>query len=63
MEEEDNLPLHTPDQEFVPRKMDNLSVEELTEYIARIETEIARAREMITAKQKMREGAENVFKK
>ena len=63
MEEEDDLPLHTPDQEFVPSKMDNLSVEELTEYIARMEAEIARAREMIAAKQKMREGAESVFKK
>jgi uncharacterized small protein (DUF1192 family) len=43
--------------------MDNLSVEELTEYIARMEAEIARAREVIAAKQKMREGAESVFKK
>ena len=63
MGEEDDLPLHTSDQEFVPSKMDNLSVEELTEYIARMEAEIARAREMIAAKQKMREGAESVFKK
>ena len=44
MEDEDGLPLPTPDRGFVPRKMETLSVEELTEYIARMEAEIARAR-------------------
>ncbi len=63
MEEEDNLPLHTPDQGFTPRKLDTLSVEELTEYIAQMEAEIARVREMIEAKKQVREGAENLFKK
>ena len=61
--EEDSLPLHTPDQGFVPRKIDTLSVEELTEYIAKMEAEIARVREMVVAKKKVREGAESLFKK
>ena len=61
--EEDSLPLHTPDQGFVPRNIDTLSVEELTEYIAKMEAEIARVREMVVAKKKVREGAESLFKK
>ena len=63
MEDEDGLPLPTPDRGFVPRKMETLSVEELTEYIARMEAEIARARGMIEAKKQVREGAESLFKK
>ena len=61
--EEDGLPPHTPDQGFVPRKIDTLSVEELTGYIAKMEAEIARVREMVVAKKQVREGAESLFKK
>jgi uncharacterized small protein (DUF1192 family) len=61
--EEDGLPLHTPNQGFVPRKIDTLSVEELTEYIAKMEAEISRVREMVVAKKQVREGAESLFKK
>ena len=63
MEDEDNLPLHVSDQSFTPRKMDTLSVEELTEYIIQMETEITCAREMIEAKKQLRDGAEGLFKK
>ncbi len=46
-----------------PRKdLQPLSVEELSEYIAALEAEIARARDMIAAKQKDRLGAEGLFK-
>jgi uncharacterized small protein (DUF1192 family) len=38
-------------------------VEELTEYIAKMKAEIARVREMVVAKKKVREGAESLFKK
>ena len=61
--EEDSLPLHTPNQGFVPCKIDTLSVEELTEYIAKMEVEISRVREMVVAKKQVREGAESLFKK
>ncbi len=63
MEDEDNLPLHASDQSFTPRTMDTLSVEELTEYIIQMETEITRARAMIEAKKQLRDGAEGLFKK
>jgi uncharacterized small protein (DUF1192 family) len=63
MEDEDNLPLHASDQSFTPRKMDTMSVEELTEYIIQMETEITRARKMIKAKEQLRDGAEGLFKK
>ncbi len=63
MEEEDNLPLNTTDQGFTPRKIDTLSVEELTKYITQMEAEIVRVRETIAAKKQVREGAESLFKK
>lgn len=46
-----------------PRPLDPLSVEELTAYIARLEGEILRARQAIAAKEKVRAGAEALFKK
>ncbi|MEQ8195628.1 MAG: DUF1192 domain-containing protein [Rhodospirillales bacterium] len=46
-----------------PRNLDEMSIEALDDYIAELETEIARARETIAAKQSARQGAESVFKK
>jgi uncharacterized small protein (DUF1192 family) len=46
-----------------PRPLDPLSVEELTAYIVRLEGEILRARQAIAAKEKVRAGAEALFKK
>jgi len=46
-----------------PRPLDPLSVEELAAYIARLEAEIERARQAIAAKEKVRAGAEALFKK
>ena len=39
------------------------SIEELRDYIARLEAEIARARQAIAAKAAQRKGAESLFKK
>jgi len=46
-----------------PQSLDPLSVEELTAYIARLEAEIGRARQAIAAKERVRAGAEALFKK
>lgn len=40
-----------------------MSVAELTDYIAELEAEIRRARDMIASKQKDRHGAEGLFRK
>jgi uncharacterized small protein (DUF1192 family) len=45
------------------RNLDPMSVEELNDYIAALEGEIARAREAITRKQAVRAGAEAFFKR
>ena len=60
VEEEDLLPRRQP------RKLKDLTllgVAELEEYIAGLESEIARARAEIAAKQKQRTGAEALFKR
>ena len=46
-----------------PRPLEPLSVEELQEYIANLEAEIARARAVIAAKQAHRAGVDSLFKK
>jgi len=48
---------------FKPPDLATWSVEELEAYIARLEAEIARAREGIAAKQSIRGAAEALFKK
>ncbi len=42
-------------------KLEDMSIEELTELIATLEGSIVRARKMITSKQKVRGDAEQVF--
>ena len=50
------------DEPFRPRVLDRLSVDDLQEYIAEMETEIARAREAITQKKSATAAADSVFK-
>ncbi len=45
-----------------PKNLDVMSIEALGEYIAELEAEIARAREVIAAKERAREGADAVFR-
>ena len=47
----------------VPKNLEVMSIEALREYIAELETEIARVREMIASKEKARTGAETLFKR
>lgn len=46
-----------------PKDLQPLSVAELDDYIAELEAEIIRAREMIAVKRKERSGAEGLFRK
>jgi uncharacterized small protein (DUF1192 family) len=46
-----------------PKDLQPMSIAELTDYIAELEAEIVRAREMIAAKRKERSGAEGLFRK
>lgn len=46
-----------------PKNLDVMAVEELEDYIADLEAEIARARQAIAAKQSVRAGAEALFKR
>ncbi len=46
-----------------PRDLDTLSVAELTDYIAQLEAEIARARQKIAAKEAHLSGAASLFKR
>jgi uncharacterized small protein (DUF1192 family) len=46
-----------------PRELDGFSLEELRDYIAALEAEIARARAMIGRKQGDHQSAESVFRK
>ena len=60
MDEEDLLPARKP----APLKdLSLLGIAELEDYIAGLESEIARARAEITAKQTQRSGAEALFKR
>ncbi len=60
MEEDDLLPRNQPAKK---RDLTVLGVAELEAYIGELETEIARARAEIGAKQKQRGGAEALFKR
>ena len=60
MEEEDLLPQRQPKK---LKDLTLLGIVELQEYIAGLESEIARARAEIAAKQKQRTGAEALFKR
>jgi uncharacterized small protein (DUF1192 family) len=60
MEEEDLRPLKAKPQ---PRNLDPMSVGELDAYIAELEAEIARARAEIVRKDRIKSGAEALFKK
>lgn len=46
-----------------PKDLSTFSVDDLEEYIVRLEAEIARARAAIAAKQAFRNAAESFFKK
>ena len=60
MEEEDLLPRR---QIPKPKDLTLMGIAELEEYIAGLESEIARARAEIATKQKQRTGAEALFKR
>ena len=60
MFDDDDLPQRAPAK---LKDLSRLSVEELRDYIARLEAEIERARAEITAKQGVRGAAEAMFKK
>lgn len=62
MDKDDLEPQH---QEKKPatKKLEEMSIEALEEYIAELETEIARVGEAIAGKQNARDGAEQFFKK
>jgi uncharacterized small protein (DUF1192 family) len=60
MDEEDLLPQRQPKK---PKDLTLLGVAELEEYIAGLESEIARARAEIAVKQRQRTGAEALFKR
>ncbi len=62
MESDDLEPQHQK-QKPEPKKLDELSIEALGEYIAELEAEIARVREAIAGKETARKGAEQFFKK
>ena len=60
MDEEDLLPQRQP---VKLKDLTLLGIAELEEYIAGMESEIARARAEIVVKQKQRSGAESLFKR
>jgi uncharacterized small protein (DUF1192 family) len=60
MDEEDLLPQRQPPK---PKDLTLLGIAELEEYIAGLESEVARARAEIAAKEKQRSGAEALFKR
>jgi uncharacterized small protein (DUF1192 family) len=59
MDAEDLEPQHKP---VPPKDLEPLSLEELRDYIAAMQAEIARAQAMIDAKSDHRSTAESVFK-
>ncbi len=60
MDEEDLEPQR---QKPKPKDLTLMGIEELDEYIAGLDSEIARARAEIAAKRKQRSGAEAIFKR
>ncbi len=59
MEEDDLRPQKAPAK---LRNLDDLSIEDLEEYIAELEAEISRVRQDIAKKNRHREGVEGLFK-
>jgi uncharacterized small protein (DUF1192 family) len=57
---DDDMPRH---RKVPPKDLTPLSVAELGDYIAGLETEIARARGAIAAKESHRTGADSLFKR
>ncbi len=57
----DDLPAPKPDNNF-PRNLENMSVEELEDYIIELEEEITRAKDDIGKKKASRDAAASVFK-
>ncbi|HEU0117775.1 MAG TPA: DUF1192 domain-containing protein [Alphaproteobacteria bacterium] len=55
--------LESPRPTLKPLDLQQMSVEELHEYIAALEAEIARVEEMITKKEKHKSGVEALFGK
>ena len=51
-----------PKKKTEPKKLEELSIEALGEYIKELEAEIVRVREMIQEKEQARNGAESFFK-
>lgn len=60
MDFDDLEPQH---QKPKPKNLDEMSIEALEEYIGDLETEIARARQVIAAKRAAQSDADSVFKK
>ena len=60
MDDEDDLPRPAAWQ---PRNLEPLSIDQLEDYIAVLEGEIARVRDDIAAKRSIRDAAEAFFKK
>jgi uncharacterized small protein (DUF1192 family) len=50
-------------EKIAPKDLEPMSVDELNRYILDLETEIARARAAIGAKQGIRAGAESLFRR
>jgi uncharacterized small protein (DUF1192 family) len=59
---DDDLELQHVERKLPPKNLALMSIEALNDYIADLESEIARARETISEKQSARGDAESVFK-
>lgn len=57
---DDDLPKHKQPEPF-PRKLEGKSVEQMKEYRAELEAEIAKIDKEIEARKKMKSAAENLF--
>ena len=60
--DDDDLKLQHVEAKFQPRNLAALSLEALGDYIAELEAEITRARDVIAEKESARESADSVFK-
>ncbi len=60
--DDDDLKLQHVEAKFQPRNLAALSLEALGDYIAVLEAEITRARDVIAEKESARESADSVFK-
>lgn len=59
----DDLEPQNQEKKPAPKNLEEMSIEALEEYIAELETEIARVGEAVAGKQDARDGAEQFFKK